>query len=118
MRGLPGFLLRRDVVLAAFLLLKLAAVVIAGLTLGTAQAWAIGVLALAVYGVIAWFARSGRLISIWAITIIILYEASGALLTGVAQFKQAPGIGLLGIAVAAYLLLGALSVFSGRHARR
>ena len=92
MRGLPGILFRRDVALAVFLILKLVAVLVAGFSLGTVEVWTIGVLTLAVYGIIAWFALQRRTISIWAITIIMLYEGSGALLTGFDQFGSAPAI--------------------------
>ena len=118
MRALSGFLFRRDVALAAFLLLKLAAVVVSGLAMGDTRTWAVGCMALAVYGIIAWFAWQRRTLSIWAITIIMLYEGSGALLTGLARFDAAPAVGVLGIAVAAYLILGALSVFSSRRTGR
>lgn len=118
MRGLTGFLLRREVVLATFLLLKLAAVIMAGTTLGSVEAWTFGVLSLAVYAIIAWFAYRGRVISVWAMTIIMLYEGSGALITGIEYFDAAPALGITGITVAVYLVLGALSVFSSRHRGR
>ena len=118
MRGLTGFLLRREVVLAAFLLLKLAAVIATGLSMGSIETWGIGILALATYAVICWFAHQRRVISIWAATIIILYEASSALTTGIEYFKTAPAIGVISFAVAAYLILGALVIFSSRHKGR
>ncbi|BDQ34074.1 hypothetical protein [Pseudodesulfovibrio portus] len=115
MRGVTGFLMRRGVVLSAFLLLKLAAVITAGTTLGSVEGWTIGILSLAVYATIAWFAHRNRVISIWAITVIMLYEGSGALITGIQYFNAAPAIGIMGVTVAVYLVLGALVVFSSRH---
>lgn len=118
MRGLTGFLMRREVVLAAFLLLKLAAVIMAGATLGGVEAWTVGVLSLTVYAVIAWFAWQRRAVSVWAMTVIMLYEGSGALITGIEYFNAAPALGVIGVVVAVYLVLGALAVFSSRRAER
>lgn len=118
MRGLTRFLLRREVALIAFLLLKLAAVTTAGLATDETRTWGLGILALVTYTVIAWFAWRGRVLSIWAITILMLYEASGALITGLEQFNSAPAIGVIGIVTAAYLVMGALMIFASRHARR
>lgn len=118
MRRLTGFLLRREVVLAVFLLLKLAAVITTGLTIGTVETWGIGILALVTYTVIAWFAHQRRVISIWAATLIILYEGSNALTTGVEYFDTAPAIGIISFTVALYLVMGALVIFSSRHRAR
>lgn len=118
MGGPFAFLLRREVVLIVFLLLKLAAVITTALTVDAIEAWGIGILALLTYSVIAWFAYKRRTVSIWAITLIMLYEGSGALLTGIENFDTAPAIGGIGFIVAVYLVLGALTILSSRHTRR
>lgn len=117
MRGLAGFLFRRETVLAAFLVLKALTVVVNGVMLGSNEAWGIGVLALMTYGAIVWFAYKRQVISIWAISIIMLYEGSGILLAGLERLDSAPALGVLGLGIAAYMVVGALVVFSSRHER-
>jgi len=117
MRGPAGFLFRRETVLVAFLVLKALTVTVNGVMLGSTEAWGIGILALLTYGTIVWFASKRQVISIWAISIIMLYEGSGILLAGLEKLASAPGLGVLGLGVAAYLVVGALVIFSGRHER-
>lgn len=116
MRALLEFLFNRRNALIGFLLVKAAAALVNGLLSDSAEVWGIGVLAVAVYAVIAWFAHSGRVISIWAISILMLYEGAGALLLAWANLTLAPGVALVALAVALYLILGALTVFSSRRA--
>ncbi|WP_316899248.1 hypothetical protein [Pseudodesulfovibrio indicus] len=116
MRALLEFLFKRRNVLLGFLLIKAIAAVASGLLAGTAEVWAIGVLAVGVYAVIARFAYSGRIISIWAITVLMLYEGAGALLLAWSSLTSAPGVAVIALAVALYLILGALAVFSSRRA--
>lgn len=118
MRAAVGFLLRRGPVLAVFPLLKLAAVIAEGVVVNTVDVWTFGVLAVIVYAVIAWFAWQRRIVSIWAMTLIMLYEGSGALLTGLRNLGTAPVLGAVSVAVAIYLVLGALTVFSSRRGGR
>jgi hypothetical protein len=115
MRALLEFLFTRKHVLIGFMLLKALAVVVNGLVLGTAEAWGIGILALMVYGIIARFAQAGRVLSIWAVTILMLYEAAGALLAALSGLGSAPATALIGLAAAAYLVVGALAVFASRR---
>lgn len=115
MRALLQFLLRRETVLIAFLLIKAVTATANGLALNSGEAWGIGLLALATYSVIAWFACKGRLVSIWAISLIMLFEGSGLLLRSLADFPEAPVPALIGMAVTAYLFLGTLIVFSSRR---
>ncbi|WP_272701526.1 hypothetical protein [Desulfovibrio sp. Fe33] len=117
MGALLRFLLTRKHVLIGFLLLKTLAVLVNGLAQGSTEAWGIGILALLVYGIIARFAHAGRLVSIWAITLLMLYEAAGALLLAWSSLTNAPGVALIGFAAAAYLIAGALVVFSSRRKR-
>lgn len=115
MRGLLEFLFRRGSVLVGFLLLKAAAVLVNGLASDSGAVWGLGILALLVYAVIAWFAHTGRLVSIWAITVLMLYEGAGALLLAWSSLGSAPGIAAIGLCAALYLILGALVVFSSRR---
>ena len=66
MRTLFEFLFTRKHALIGFLLLKTIAVIINGMVQASAEVWAVGILALVVYGIIARFAQAGRAISIWA----------------------------------------------------
>jgi len=117
MRTLFEFLFTRKHALIGFLLLKTIAVVINGMVQASAEVWAVGILALVVYGIIARFAQAGRAISIWAATLLMLYEAAGALLVAWAGLPDAPAAVLIGLAVAAYLITGALAVFASRRER-
>ncbi|MGE4422535.1 MAG: hypothetical protein AB7D39_09575 [Pseudodesulfovibrio sp.] len=115
MRALLAFLFTRKHALIGFLVLKAVAVLVNGLVRGTAEVWGIGILALIVYAIIARFAQAGRVLSIWAITLLMLYEAAGALLLAWSGLTDAPGMALIGLAVAAYLIVGALAVFASRR---
>jgi hypothetical protein len=115
MRALFAFLFTRKHALVGFLLLKAVAVIVNGLVQGSAEVWGIGILALMVYAIIARFAQAGRTLSIWAVTLLMLYEAAGALLLAWSGLTNAPGLALIGLAVAAYLIVGALAVFASRR---
>jgi len=115
MRALFAFLFTRKHALIGFLLLKTIAVVVNGLVRGSAEVWGISILALAVYAIIARFAQAGRVLSIWAITLLMLYEAAGALLLAWSSLASAPGTALIGLVVALYLIVGALAVFASRR---
>jgi len=116
--NLIHFLLQRDAMLMGFLVVKAATSLIKALAVGSNEAWGLGILAVVVYGIIAWFAHQGRGVSIWAITLLMLYEGAGLLLLALGAFTSSPFMALLGMAVAAYVILGALIVFPSRHARR
>ncbi|XXJ21443.1 hypothetical protein ACR42D_18265 [Desulfovibrio caledoniensis] len=115
MRALLAFLFTRKHALVGFLLLKAVAVIVNGLARGSAEAWGIGILALMVYAIIARFAQAGRAISIWAVTLLMLYEAAGALLLAWSGLTSAPAMALIGLVVALYLIVGALAVFASRR---
>jgi hypothetical protein len=115
MRALLEFLFTRKHALIGFLLLKTVAVVVNGLVQGSAEVWGIGILALAVYATIARFAQAGRVLSIWAVTLLMLYEAAGALLLAWSSLTSAPAMALIGLVVALYLIVGALVVFASRR---
>jgi hypothetical protein len=115
MGALLRFLFTRKHALAGFLLLKTAAVLVNGLVRGTAEAWGMGILALAVYAIIARFAQAGRIVSIWAITVLMLYEGAGALLLAWSSLPGAPVAAVIGLLVAAYLVTGALTVLASRR---
>lgn len=115
MRSLFGFLFKREVILVAFMLFKLVAATLNGLNLGTVDAWGMGILMLMTYSVITWFAHKRQIISIWAISIIMLYDAAGAVMGGLAQLGPAPAVGIIGFAVGLYMIFGALVIFSSRH---
>ena len=118
MRRVFDLIFRREVVLIIFLCLKALAAVFTGVTVNSNEAWGIGILALMTYAVIAWFAYKRRVVSIWAISVIMLYEGVGTMLTSWTNFSAGPAIASLGLLVGTYLILGGLAVFSSRHARR
>ncbi|NDV18245.1 hypothetical protein GO013_02275 [Pseudodesulfovibrio sp. JC047] len=115
MRALVALLFRRQVVLVVFMVLKIIASIFSGVTVNSNEAWGIGLLAVLTYGVIAWLAYKRLVISIWAISIIMLYEGAGTLLTSWAYITSSPALALLGLAVGAYLIFGGLVVFSSRR---
>lgn len=115
MRTLFDLLFRREVVLVVFMILKTIAAIFSGVTVNSNEVWGIGILAVLTYGVIAWFAYRRRVISIWALSIIMLYEGAGTLLTSWTYFASSPALASLGFVVGAYLILGGLVVFSSRH---
>lgn len=112
-----AFILRPKVVLVAYLCIKAVAAALHGLSAGTTEAWGIGILMLLTYSVIAWFAAQRMVISIWAITILMLYDAAGAVLGGLHQFSTAPAAALIGFVVGVYMVMGALVVFQSRRTR-
>ncbi|MCJ2165553.1 MULTISPECIES: hypothetical protein [unclassified Pseudodesulfovibrio] len=118
MRTLIEFLLRRETVLVGFLIIKTVTAVLKGLALNTGETWGMGILAVATYAIIAWFAHKGRVISIWAISIIMLYEGTGLLLVSLGAFPAALSVALIGLAATAYIFIGTLITFSSRHVRR
>ena len=115
MRALLNLLLQRRTVLLFFPAFKAVAAVVNGLAANTAEAWGIGILAVLVYSAISWFAWRGRIISIWAITVLMLFEASGLLLGSLAAFGEAPVRAVIGVLLTLYLILGGLIVFSSRR---
>lgn len=110
-----NFLFRRETVLVAFLLFKVAATVFHGVTMNTTEAWGIGIMALMTYSVIALFAWKRHAISIWAISIIILYDAAGSVAGAWDSLSTSPVAGVVGMALGVYLILGGLAVFSSRR---
>ena len=115
MRALILFLLQRRTVLLLFPVIKAVAAVVNGLTVNTIETWGIGILAVLTYSIISWFAYQGRLISVWAITVLMLFEASGLVLSSLAAFNETPVPALLGLVLSVYLILGGLVVFASRR---
>ncbi|BCS88838.1 hypothetical protein [Pseudodesulfovibrio sediminis] len=115
MRPLLGFLFKREVVLVAFLLIKGVAAMLNGLQNNTTEAWGMGILMLLTYSVIVWFAYKRQRISIWAISILMIYDAAGAVIGGWQHFNTAPAVGVIGLIVGLYITFGAMVIFSGRH---
>ena len=115
----PGFLRRREVILVIFLLAKTAQSVIVGLAVNTNEVWGFGILALLVYLVLAWFTYQRQIISIWAISVLMLYEASGPFINTLKDLAAAPmdnmGMGMATLIVSGYILYGALVIFQSRH---
>ncbi len=114
-----GFLRRREVILVIFLLAKTAQSVIVGLAVNTNEVWGFGILALLVYLVLAWFTYQRQIISIWAISVLMLYEASGPFINTLKDLAAAPmdnmGMGMATLIVSGYILYGALVIFQSRH---
>ncbi|WP_319541587.1 hypothetical protein [uncultured Pseudodesulfovibrio sp.] len=115
MRRVFDIVFRRDIVIVVFMILKAIAAIFTGLTVGSNEVWGIGILAVLTYGVIAWFAYKRRVISIWALSVIMLYEGAGTLLMSWTYFGSSPALASLGFVVGGYLILGGLVVFASRH---
>ena len=114
-----GFLRRREVILVIFLLAKTAQSVIVGLAVNTNEVWGFGIIALLVYLVLAWFTYQRQIISIWAISVLMLYEASGPFINTLKDIAAAPmdnmGMSMATLIVSGYILYGALVIFQSRH---
>lgn len=118
-RGEP-ILAGRDAGLAAFVAVTVAEALVTGLHRHTADAWTTGVLAVLVYSALAWLARQGRIIPLWAVVVIMLITGSRHLSVGLAGTFSTPGptlVDLLRVAAGAVLAWGALAVFRSRHDR-
>lgn len=107
----------RDAGLAAFVAVTVAEALITGLSRHTADAWTTGVLAVLVYSALAWLARQGRIIPLWAVVVIMLITGSRHLSVGLAEAFSSSGpalANLLRVAAGAVLAWGALAVFRSR----
>lgn len=108
----------RDAGLAAFVAVTVAEALITGLARHTIDAWTTGVLAVLVYSALAWLARQGRIIPLWAVVVIMLITGSRHLSVGLAGVFSPSGpalADLLRVAAGAVLAWGALAVFRSRH---
>ncbi|ADU61205.1 MAG: hypothetical protein KUA35_01050 [Pseudodesulfovibrio sp.] len=110
----------RDAGLAAFVAVTAAEALITGLARHSADAWTTGVLAVLVFSALAWLARQGRIIPLWAVVVIMLITGSRHLSVGLAGTFSTPGpalADLLRVAAGAVLAWGALAVFRSRSYR-
>jgi hypothetical protein len=109
---------RRDAALVLFVAVTAAEGAATGLRHGTPDAWATGVLAVLVYSALAWLARRGRFIALWATVVVMLVSASRHLMAGGAGMMSGRAdlpTDLLRLAAGGALVWAALTVFSGRH---
>lgn len=115
----PAFLRRRETILIFFLFAKTVSSVIVGRAINSNEAWGLGILALLVYLVLAWFTYKRQIISIWAISVIMLYEASGPFINTLKILAATPMdntiMSILTLIVSGYILYGALVIFQSRH---
>jgi hypothetical protein len=110
-------LARRDAGLAAFVAVTVAEALITGFARHTADAWTTGALAVLVFSALAWLARHGRIIPLWAVVVVMLVTGSRHLSVGLAGTFSTPGptlADLLRVAAGAVLAWGALAVFRSR----
>jgi hypothetical protein len=110
----------RDAALLAFVAVTAVDGAVTALRLGTADAWLTGVLAVVVYAALSWLARSGRTVSIWAVVVIMLINATRHLTLGAGEFMAESGHaveGVLRLAAGGVLTWGALVVFRTRLRR-
>jgi len=110
-----GFLFRNEVILIFFMLVKIINAVMNGINVNSNEAWAIGILAILTYSVLAWFAYKRQAISIWAISIIMLYDAVGSTSAALNNFATTPTTSVMALIMSGYIILGALVIFSSRH---
>ncbi len=117
MGGLLRFLFTPAHALVGFLIVKALTVLTNGFVRASAEVWTVGVLALVVYGVIAWFAHKGRLVSIWAVVVLMLVEGADALVNAAGTLETYPLLSLLEFIMAVYLIIAAYVVFAARRRR-
>jgi hypothetical protein len=113
------FLLRNKTIIIVFLLAKTIDTVITGMTLNSVEAWGIGILAILIYSVLAWFSYTRQVISTWALAIVMLFEGIGPLSDSLKNLAttpvHAPVSDLLTLAISGYIVGGALIIFQSRH---
>ena len=114
-----GFLRSREVILTIFLLAKTVDSIILGIAVNSNEVWGFGIITLLVYLVLAWFTYQRQIISTWAISIIMLYEASGPFFNTLKSLAATPMddtiMTILRLIVSGYILYGALVIFQSRH---
>lgn len=106
---------KRETVLIAFLVAKAVHGLVVGLTVNTSEAWGNGILAVLVYGVISWFAHKGQGISIWAISLIMMFEGTSQFGSAWKGFDANPAVSSMVFVVATYIVLGAMVIFLNRR---
>lgn len=113
------FLLKREVILAIFVLMTLVVGISDGAAGGSRESWTVGILTILVYSTLAWFTHKRRLIATWATVAVLIVTGSGYLydgFVGLVQGSDASFITLLGKAlVGIYLTWGALLIHRERH---
>lgn len=112
-----GTLFRPKFSLPVFLAAKAIESLVLGLMGHSNQIWALGILTILVYGTIAWFAHKHQPISVWAMSLIMLYEGIGQISTSVRLLQTAPFLNLPILCVAIYVVIGGMVLFGTRHQR-
>jgi hypothetical protein len=109
----------RPVILIVFVVITAVNSLLSGLTNATPDAWTVGLSAVAVYGLLAYFTYKRYRLATYAIIFVMLFtgigtvfDASAALFDGVSRavFTE---LGVL--AVGAYMIFGGLLLFHGRN---
>lgn len=110
-------LLRTDTAMAVFLVAKLIKCISLGVVAQSNEVWAIFILTMLVYGVIAWFAHKRQIISIWAMVIIMFYEGVDQVSMSLGALGSSPVLNVLALVVAVYVILGGMALFVNRNQR-
>jgi len=117
MKALLNPLFRRGVILTAFVVAKGVAGLIQALTFQTTEAWGTAILSVLVYAVIARFAYTRQIISVWAMVIIMLYESFGQIASALQKFGVQPLISVITLILSTYFIIGALGLYLNRRSR-
>ena len=113
------FLLRREVILAIFVLSTVVVGLSDGASGGSRESWTVGILTILVYSTLAWFTHQRWLIATWATILVLLATGSGYLYDGFVGLTHDSEAGFLTLIVKAlvgiYLSWGALIIHRERH---
>lgn len=119
MNPLLNLMLRRETVLVVFLIVALITGLATAMHAATGGAWAVFLLSMVVYGVLAWFTRERQTLASWALIIILLVKGSGLLLAAFSAFRDASAdpalVSVLKGMAGVYLTWGALVLHRERR---
>lgn len=114
-------MLKRETVLVFFMAITILNSLLAGIRGNTSDTWTVSVLAVFVYGTLAYFTFQRQLIATWGLITIMLFYGSGfvydALATVVLSEAGSIALNTLQLLAGMYVFWGVLVIFKSRHER-
>ncbi len=115
-----AFFLRRETILAAFVLSGLVTAIIDGMRVGTQEVWITGLVTIVTFSLLAWFTHQRRLLATWATILVLIVTGSGYLYDSFNSLAHASEgmvlVDIFKVVAGIYLTWGALIIHRERHA--
>ncbi|MGL1861144.1 MAG: hypothetical protein OCC46_01320 [Pseudodesulfovibrio sp.] len=115
-----AFFLRRETILAAFVLSGLVTAIIDGMRVGTQEVWITGLVTVVTFSLLAWFTHQRRLLATWATILVLIVTGSGYLYDSFTSLTHASEgmvlVDIFKVVAGIYLTWGALIIHRERHA--